>query len=211
MSRLTSASPSSAAVEKPLQLLEQKAHPEHDDLALLPTEADQKRWEESPGCHSIKRFFRKFFHEESVPRPPSNKIIAFVSRDKGGETDGVCRLAYCDTLLTLDKQTDCGYGPAGRIMVCDPSHTANEKSLLADQISIESVPYLEAILAIDRRSLVVDAAGGAMPIMDIIADFPEKPAIIVTNRFAEEALRFVGRAATPSHVWEPTDADDFPV
>ncbi|GAB1315406.1 hypothetical protein MFIFM68171_05616 [Madurella fahalii] len=89
-----------------------------------------------------------------------------------------------------------GRPDAIRIMIHGPFHTPTERDLLADH-GIESVTDREAIMAIDRRSAIVDVMS-TVPIMDVIADFPEKPAIILTNRFA---VSHVSRGLASSRAW----------
>lgn len=76
-----------------------------------------------------------------------------------------------------------------RIMVPESSYSEEKKAMLREY-EIEAVPICEAILAVDRSSLVF-IGSPEIPIVDVLADLPEQPAVIITGYFTIKESGYV--------------------
>ncbi|KAK4108867.1 hypothetical protein N656DRAFT_771571 [Canariomyces notabilis] len=157
---------------QPPQPVEDSLHMHHDLAVEFASE--KAAWDASPACNILIKTL-----ERVHPKPAIDKIIAFGFYSRLIKEMGA--LAQCSALLTIRDAILNESHAAVRVMVHGPSYSPRERRVLM-YWGIDTVTDREAIMAIDRRSVVVDVQSD-MPVMDVVADFPEKPAIILTNRF----------------------------
>jgi hypothetical protein len=166
----------------------------HHDLAVE-FASEKAAWDASPACNILIKTL-----ERVHPKPTIDKIIAFGFYARLIKEMGA--LAQCSALLTIRDAILNESHAAVRVMVHGPSYSPRERRVLM-YWGIDTVTDREAIMAIDRRSVVVDVQSD-MPVMDVVADFPEKPAIILTNRFTFWDDRYVGPPLTSQSASQET-------
>lgn len=145
--------------------------PDFADLAM--------RWHTDPFFKPLRDMVYVF---ASGPFPRVNKIVAFGLGSVISPPFDATALHSALLMLRYMMARDMGHI---RILVHDSLCLPWEASALRDH-DIEAVTAAEAILTIDRRSIVFIGSSD-VPVIDILADLPERPAIIVTNFFAIRA------------------------
>ena len=120
----------------------------------------------------------RWISREFILKPLIDKIVAFWP---GSLVHGSAGVTRHSALLMMRERIGKTPGYV-RILVHDLSYTEDEKAILR-LYDIEPVTICEAILAVDRRSLVF-LGSPEVPIVDIICDLPERPAILLTNYFS---------------------------